>query len=586
MPNYSSQDTERNIQLVVKEPHSLLDEGTRKSKPLPEGKPIDAMDLERNIQLVGMGLPSTQLDEGTSKSKPLREGISKTKPLPEGENIKDKDLERYKPLTDMESSTHLVTTLSRIDAKSSGCTQGGSCLNKKIFEAAEAYTKNSTTLTELLTLVKSFNFPGLKKNVESLNAIVTTQNDHLSKWAESSTSMALSVSLRVTRIEKTQAYIQSDLTSLEKDTFEIKTMMTEIFCAFKGRATEEPPSHTKGEKVDMDTEEAVKEEQTKELEVENVEKEPKISIPQTRLTGPVIKITPPKQPESPHVTPKSDRGKGKVTNNVESLIKLVKSSSEAHYELEERKQKAAEEAKLLEITKPKLIKVVYEEATKAGVDPFELKNYKEALKESCWIKDMQEEIHEFKRLQVWELVPHPDYVMLINLKWIFKVKLDEFGGVLKNKARLIAKVFQQEEGINFKESFASVARIEAIQIFVTNVAHENMTVYQMGVKTSFLNGVLREEVYVSQSEGLVDQDHPNHVYRLKKALYGFKQAPRAWDTGIALTAYADAVHARCQDTRRSTFGSALGDRLVRWSLKKQKSTAILTIEAEYIFLSG
>ncbi|GKF57756.1 retrovirus-related pol polyprotein from transposon TNT 1-94 [Tanacetum coccineum] len=101
--------------------------------------------------------------------------------------------------------------------------------------------------------------------------------------------------------------------------------------------------------------------------------------------------------------------------------------------------------------------------------------------------------------------------MLINLKWIFKVKLDKVGGVLKQKARLVAKGFRQEEGIDFEESFPPVTRIEAIQIFVVNAAYKDMTVYQMDVKTAFLNGVLREEVYVSQPEGFVDQDHLNHV---------------------------------------------------------------------------
>ncbi|GKC73169.1 retrovirus-related pol polyprotein from transposon TNT 1-94, partial [Tanacetum coccineum] len=106
---------------------------------------------------------------------------------------------------------------------------------------------------------------------------------------------------------------------------------------------------------------------------------------------------------------------------------------------------------------------------------------------------MQEEIHEFKILQVWELVPCPDKVMLIKLKWIYKVKTDEFGGVLKNKARLVAQGFRQEEGIDFKESFAQVARIEAICIFVANVANKNMTIFQMDAKTAFLDGELKEE---------------------------------------------------------------------------------------------
>ncbi|GJW68326.1 putative ribonuclease H-like domain-containing protein [Tanacetum coccineum] len=408
----------------------------------------------------------------------------------------------------------------------------------------------------------------------------------------------------------------------------------------------------------------------------------------------------------------------------------------------------------------------------------EPKNFKMAVIEDCWFQAMQDEIHEFDRLEVWELVPRPIYVMVIALKWIYKVKLDEYGDVLKNKARLVAKGYRQEEGIDFEESFAPVARIEAIRIFIANAATKNMIIYQMDVKTAFLNGDLQEEVFVSQPEGFEDQENPTHVYRLKKALYGLKQAPRAWydtlskfllannffkgavdptlftrksgkhillvqiyvddiifastdhnacnifskemsskfqmsmmgqmsfflglqvsqspggifinqakyaletlkkygmdlsdpvdtpmvdrlkldedlmgipvdqtrfrgmvgslmyltasrpdlvfavcmcaryqakptkkhfeaikrvfrylkgtinmglwypkDNAMSLTAYADADHAGCQDSRRSTSGSAqfLGDRLVSWSSKKQRSTAISTIEAEYIAMSG
>ncbi|GJX80792.1 retrovirus-related pol polyprotein from transposon TNT 1-94 [Tanacetum coccineum] len=102
------------------------------------------------------------------------------------------------------------------------------------------------------------------------------------------------------------------------------------------------------------------------------------------------------------------------------------------------------------------------------------------------------------------------------------------GGILKNKARLVACGYSQEEGINFEESFAPVARLDAIRIFLAYAAHMNMIVYQRDVKTTFLNDILREEVYVSQPDGFVDQDNLNHVYKIKKALYGLKQDPRAW----------------------------------------------------------
>nr|GFC09191.1 retrovirus-related Pol polyprotein from transposon TNT 1-94 [Tanacetum cinerariifolium] len=124
---------------------------------------------------------------------------------------------------------------------------------------------------------------------------------------------------------------------------------------------------------------------------------------------------------------------------------------------------------------------------------------------------MQEEIYKFERLKVWELVPCPDKVFLIKLKSIYKVKTNEFGGVLRNKARLVAQGFKQEKGIDFEESFAPVARIEAIRIFVANPAHKNMKIFQMDVKIEFLNGELKEEVYVSQLKGFVDQDNALHV---------------------------------------------------------------------------
>ncbi|GJV70629.1 retrovirus-related pol polyprotein from transposon TNT 1-94 [Tanacetum coccineum] len=109
----------------------------------------------------------------------------------------------------------------------------------------------------------------------------------------------------------------------------------------------------------------------------------------------------------------------------------------------------------------------------------------DALTQACWIEAMQEELNEFERLEVWELVPRPDKVMVITFKWIYKVKLDELGRILKNKDRLVAHGYRQEEGINFEESFAFVARIEAIRIFLAFAAHMNMVVNQMDVKMAF-----------------------------------------------------------------------------------------------------
>nr|GFB53292.1 hypothetical protein [Tanacetum cinerariifolium] len=126
----------------------------------------------------------------------------------------------------------------------------------------------------------------------------------------------------------------------------------------------------------------------------------------------------------------------------------------------------------------------YNDAFLISVEP---KTYKEALTQSCWIEAMQEELNEFERLEVWELVPRPNQVMVITLKWIYKVKLDKLGGILKNKARLVARGYRQEERIDFEESFALVARLEAIRIFLAYTAHKNMVVYQMDVKTAFLN---------------------------------------------------------------------------------------------------
>ncbi|GKA25374.1 retrovirus-related pol polyprotein from transposon TNT 1-94 [Tanacetum coccineum] len=115
----------------------------------------------------------------------------------------------------------------------------------------------------------------------------------------------------------------------------------------------------------------------------------------------------------------------------------------------------------------------------------------------------------------------------LTLKWLFKNKHDEENTVIRNKSRLVVRGYRQEEGIDFEESFAPVARMEAIRIFLAYAAHKSFIVFQMDVKTAFLHGTLKEDVYVCQPEGFIDADHPSHVFKLKKALYGLKQAPRA-----------------------------------------------------------
>ncbi|GKB38544.1 retrovirus-related pol polyprotein from transposon TNT 1-94 [Tanacetum coccineum] len=127
----------------------------------------------------------------------------------------------------------------------------------------------------------------------------------------------------------------------------------------------------------------------------------------------------------------------------------------------------------------------------------------------------------------WELVDKPFGKNVIKLKWLWKKKKDEDQTVIRNKARLIAKGYAQEKGIDFKESFALVARFEAVWVFIAYAAHKSFPIYQMNVKMEFLNGPLKEEVYVAQIDGFVDPDHPEKVYRLRKALYGLKHAPRA-----------------------------------------------------------
>jgi len=140
---------------------------------------------------------------------------------------------------------------------------------------------------------------------------------------------------------------------------------------------------------------------------------------------------------------------------------------------------------------------------------------------------MQEELRQFEENKVWHLVPRPENRSIVGTKGVFRNKLGEFGTVTRNKTQLTVQGYSQEEGID-EETFASVARIEAIHILVAFAAHMEITLYQMDVKSAFLNGYLKEKLYVMQPPGFENNELPNHVFKLDKALYGLKQAPRVW----------------------------------------------------------
>jgi hypothetical protein len=146
---------------------------------------------------------------------------------------------------------------------------------------------------------------------------------------------------------------------------------------------------------------------------------------------------------------------------------------------------------------------------------------------------MQEELLQFKLQKVWILVDLPKGYRAIGTKWVFRNKKDERGIVIKNKARLVAQGYTQEEGVDYEEVFAPVARIEAIRIFLAYASFIGFTVYQMDVKSAFLYGTIEEEVYVSQPPGFIDAEYPDKVYKVTKALYCLHQAPRAWYETLA-----------------------------------------------------
>ncbi|KAK1647634.1 hypothetical protein QYE76_065439 [Lolium multiflorum] len=213
----------------------------------------------------------------------------------------------------------------------------------------------------------------------------------------------------------------------------------------------------------------------------------------------------------------------------------------------------------------------------AYISVVEPKKVFEALEDSDWVDAMHEELNNFKRNKVWTLVEKPKECRnVIGTKWIFKNKQDEFGNIVRNKARLVAQGFSQVEGIDFGETYAPVARLESIRILLAYASHHNFKLQQMDVKSAFLNGPLHEEVYVKQPPGFEDLNFPNHVYKLDKALYGLKQAPRAWFEMSMMGEMKFFLGFEIKQLREGTFinqAKYLQDMLKRFKMTELKGVA-------------
>jgi len=172
--------------------------------------------------------------------------------------------------------------------------------------------------------------------------------------------------------------------------------------------------------------------------------------------------------------------------------------------------------------------------------------YAEAKGDPAWEAAMKQELQAVEKNKTWELVQLPAGHRPISLKWVYKLKKDEKGMVTRHKARLVARGFVQQEGIDFEDAFAPVARMESVRVLLALAVQEGWKVHHMDVKSAFLNGDLKEEVYVRQPPGFAVAGEEGKVYRLRKALYGLRQAPRAWnaklDTTLKKMGFTQSAH--------------------------------------------
>jgi hypothetical protein len=155
------------------------------------------------------------------------------------------------------------------------------------------------------------------------------------------------------------------------------------------------------------------------------------------------------------------------------------------------------------------------------ISSFEHFKIEDALHDPDWVVAMQDELINFKYNEVWSLIERPNQNIVVT-KWVFHNKQDEHGVLTRNKSWLVAKGYSQVEGLNFEETFAPIARLESIRMLLIYVTHHDFNVYQMDVKSAFLNGLIKEKVYVEQSLGIENEEYPNHVYKLHKTLYELK----------------------------------------------------------------
>ena len=207
---------------------------------------------------------------------------------------------------------------------------------------------------------------------------------------------------------------------------------------------------------------------------------------------------------------------------MEESTEIEEVEDQSQEEVEDQSQEEEEDHP---VRGTRLLSNIYSRCNLAATEPT---NVEEAMGSKTWVAAMKEEINMIEKNETWTLVDRPKHRKVIGVRWIYKTKLNSDGSINKNKARLVVKGYAQEQGIDYQDTFAPVSRMDTIKLLLMLASQKGWLVWQMDVKSAFLNGTLDEEIYVEQPEGFENESSLNKVYLLKKALYGLKQAPRAW----------------------------------------------------------